>query len=275
MPVQATQFVRRMRGGAQAQLLRADDGQYYVTKFQENPQHRRVLINEWLGHALLRQLGVPAPQHEIVEVPPELIAGEPEMSIQWGSRREPVRPGWHFGSRYPGHPDTMAVYDYLPDVLLKEVVNRNQFLGVLAFDKWAGNADSRQAVFFRAQIREWVDAPPGKKGFVGLMIDHGFLFDGPAWDFVDSPVQGLYHRRLVYDGVKGLADFEPWLDRIQSFPEAVIDAAWRGLPPEWVAEDGPALERLLDRLLARRRRVAGLIEAVARSHQKPFPNWVR
>ena len=34
-----------MRGGAQSHLMRCDDGNYYVVKFQNNPQHRRVLVN--------------------------------------------------------------------------------------------------------------------------------------------------------------------------------------------------------------------------------------
>ena len=46
MPVEAVQHVRRMRGGAQAHLMRADDGHFYVVKFQNNPQRLRVLANE-------------------------------------------------------------------------------------------------------------------------------------------------------------------------------------------------------------------------------------
>src|ERR1019366_4957645 len=41
--VQAVQHVRRMRGGAQSHLMRCADGFYYVVKFQNNPQHTRVL----------------------------------------------------------------------------------------------------------------------------------------------------------------------------------------------------------------------------------------
>jgi len=33
---------------------------------------------------------------------------------------------------------------------LEKIENLSDFLGALAFDKWTGNADSRQAVFFRA-----------------------------------------------------------------------------------------------------------------------------
>src|SRR5437667_364076 len=47
--LRATQHIRRMRGEAQAHLMRANDGQYYVVKFQNNPQHIRVLANELLA----------------------------------------------------------------------------------------------------------------------------------------------------------------------------------------------------------------------------------
>jgi hypothetical protein len=38
------------------------------------------------------------------------------------------------------------VYDFIPDLLLDKVVNRNEFLGALVFDKWIGNADARQFI---------------------------------------------------------------------------------------------------------------------------------
>jgi hypothetical protein len=44
MPLTAVRHVRKMRGGAQAHLLEADDGKWYVVKFRNNPQHRRDLI---------------------------------------------------------------------------------------------------------------------------------------------------------------------------------------------------------------------------------------
>jgi len=47
-----------MRGGAQSHLMRCDDGFYYVVKFQNNPQHRRILVNELLGTRLAARLGV-------------------------------------------------------------------------------------------------------------------------------------------------------------------------------------------------------------------------
>ena len=53
MPIQATRLIRKMRGGAQAHLLECDDGHFYVVKFRNNPQHRRILINEWIASVFL------------------------------------------------------------------------------------------------------------------------------------------------------------------------------------------------------------------------------
>lgn len=45
------------------------------------------------------------------------------------------------------------VYDFLADTLMSNVINARDFLGVLAFDKWIGNADARQRVFFRIRAQ--------------------------------------------------------------------------------------------------------------------------
>jgi hypothetical protein len=41
----------------------------------------------------------------------------------------------------------------------------------------------------------------------------GYAFNGPNWDFSESPLQGFYARRLAYDDVRSLEDVQPWLDR--------------------------------------------------------------
>lgn len=276
MPATARRFVRKMRGGAQAHLVEADDGCFYVVKFRNNPQGRRILVNEWFGSVLLRYLGVACPEPAIVNFPREFLDNAPEVGIQLGSARIRAEPGWHFGSRYPGHPDRVAVYDFVPDTLLERVENRNEFLGMLCFDKWTGNADARQSVFIRARVQEYAPAlrtHPLRMGFVALMIDHGYLFNGPHWDFLDSATTGLYYRTMVYRDVRGFDDFHPWLERIEAFPEAVVDDAIRQLPPEWIPDDVDALDRLLNRLFERRRRVRDLLLACAGSGLNPFPNW--
>src|ERR1700684_982208 len=104
MLVQATRLIRKMRGGAQAHLLECDDGHFYVVKFRNNPQHRRILVNEWIASVFLNYLQISAPPAAIVNLSAEFLAAHPDIYIQLGSRRHAVEPGWHFGSRYPGDP---------------------------------------------------------------------------------------------------------------------------------------------------------------------------
>jgi hypothetical protein len=277
MPVNAVRLLRKMRGGAQAHLLEADDHRCYVVKFLNNPQHRRVLINEWIASTLLRHLEIAQPTTVAIVLSEDFLRENPEVAIQLGSTRQAVVPGWHFGSQYPGDPARTAVYDFLPDSLLSKVYNVSEFLGILAFDKWTGNADARQSIFVRARVREWVSRSvaehPLKLAMVVLMVDHGFLFNGPHWEFVDSPLQGLYFRTQVYADVRGWDDFAPWLDRIAAFPEHVIDDALRTLPPQWLDRDDAQLEALLERLLARRNKVPDLLRDCARGRVNVFPKW--
>lgn len=279
MPVTATRFLRKMRGGAQAHLLCAGGAAApacYVTKFTNNPQHRRVLINEWIGAHLMAALGLPTPQAAVVEVTAGFLDRTPEIFLESGAARQPVCPGWHLGSRFPGNPLTDAVYDYLPDSLLGGVANLAAFPGALAFDKWTCNADARQAIFFRRRLRDWLpdqEASGQRKGFIVQMIDHGYLFGGPAWCFQDAPLQGFYPRAAVYAGVRSIEAFEPWLTRIRHFPESALDEALRGLPPAWVEEDEDALARLLGQLMARRARVADLLLEAIRARPAFFGSW--
>jgi len=85
----AVEQIRRMRGGAQAQLMRCADGHYYVVKFQNNPQHTRVLVNDLLGTRLASRLGLPTAPAEVVHVPPELIRLTPDLCIEMPRSRTP------------------------------------------------------------------------------------------------------------------------------------------------------------------------------------------
>jgi len=275
MPVHATRLSRRMRGGAQAHLLACEDGRYYVTKFLNNPQHRRILANEWAASLLLRHLGVAAPEPRIIEVDAAFLAAEPGLHFQLGSRRVAVQPGLQFGSMFPGDPDRDAVYDFLPDALLPSVANLSHFAGALVFDKWAANSDARQAIFFRRRLREYLgeSVHPTQKGFIAQMVDHGYAFDGPNWDFPDSPIQGLYFRPLVYHHLRSLEDFEPWLSRARHCPEEVFDEILRSTPPAWIEGEEKEWEQLLEKLFARRRRIEDLLKITIRARPQHFPSW--
>jgi hypothetical protein len=276
MPVRARKLIRKMRGGAQAHLMQGEDGAFYVVKFTNNPQHRRILANEWLATAFLRQLQVHVPETAVVELTPEFVGESTDLYLSLGTRREPIPPGLHFGSQLAVDPDRVAIFDFLPDALLHKIENRADFLAVLVFDKWVANADSRQAVFFRAKAKGWTPLrgeTPARVGFFAQMIDHGFAFNGPHWEFPDSPLQGLYSRTSVYDEVTSIDSFQPWLDLVRHFPVEAIDSAWKAIPRDWIGDDETGLEAMLEKLLKRRARAADLILDVRAKRPSAFTNW--
>ncbi len=177
----ALEQIRRMRGGAQSHLMRCvatssvlsragsspasspipssssggvsstrkrEEYDYYVVKFQNNPQGARILANELLATRLAARIGLPAPPVAVVEVREELVAHTADLVMQLGRGRALCRAGLQFGSRYPGSPAETVVYDFLPDEQLREVQNLGDFCGMLVFDKWTCNTNGRQAIFF-------------------------------------------------------------------------------------------------------------------------------
>ncbi len=274
-----------MRGGAQAHLMRCDDGGYYIVKFQNNPQHLRILANEMLATRLAARLGLCVPQVEVVDVHADLISYTSELVVQLGIGRTPCLPGKQFGSQFPGHPARMAVHDFLPDEQLSNVLNLPDFLGIFVFDKWTCNTNGRQAIFFREPedragppIAPGADpgpaAEPSAVPYTAMMIDHGFCFNAGEWDFPDAPLRGLYARHRVYQDVAGMESFEPWIDRLEKhMTESALGEEAGRIPPEWYADDWQELERLLERLYARRKRVRELILSARNSGRDPFPNW--
>jgi len=79
----------------------------------------------------------------------------------------------------------------------------------------------------------------------------------------------------VYAGITGWESFEPWLSRIESFPESSLWLLVDQIPPEWYDSAANELEQLLSRLLERRTRVRDLIVSFKNSSRNPFPNWSR
>lgn len=252
-----------MRGGAQAQLMRAADGHFYIVKFVNNPQHRRVLANELLCARLARALRLPVPEAAIVDVGEDLIAASPGMVLRLGGRIERCSPGLQFGSRLPTADPDQPIYDYLPEPSLFTVVNYGDFPRILLFDKWTCNCNGRQVIFCR----------PGPRQRMRLyMIDQGFCFNGGEWNFPDSPLRGIFPRNAVYQAVEGWESWEPTLTEIEDMPDDFIYQAGEDIPPEWYG-DWEELQHLLEALIRRRRRVRELIWTVKQSARQPFENW--
>jgi hypothetical protein len=263
--VTAVQAIRRMRGGAQSQLMLGADGNLWVVKFQNNPQHLRVLANEFIATRIAAAVGLPVPKSDVVEVSDWLIANSAEMVVERGrGGHERCVAGLQFGSQFVGGLMPGQVVDYLPEPQMDEVKNLAEFAGMLVVDKWTGNCNGRQAVFERR---------PRERKYRAIFIDQGYCFNAGEWTFPDSPLRGVFARNQVYAKVMGWGSFEPWLGRVEEFAAEELWKIAEEIPPEWYGGDLRTIESLMETLLQRRSRVRELIVQFRESNREPFPNW--
>jgi HipA-like protein len=264
-PLKVVEQIRRMRGGAQSHLMRCSDENYYIVKFKNNPQGIRVLVNEFLGTRLAALLGLPTTPIAIVYVDEDLIRLTTELRMELTIHYLPCRPGLQFGSRYPLNPQRVTVLDFLPDKQLSAVGNLRDFVGMAVFDIWTSNLDGRQTIFYRPEV----GGP-----YTTEMIDQGFCFGGIEWNFLCAPRRVLYARKAVYESVRDIEDFEPWLTKLETEinGQMLIEIA-KDIPPEWYESDSASLERLLEQLDLRRSKVRKLLLSTCESSSHLFTNW--
>ncbi len=118
---------------------------------------------------------------------------------------------------------------------MAQVRNVRDFAGALALDKWTCNANGRQVAFWK-KGRE--------RKFTVSFIDQGYCFNAGEWSFPDAPLRGVFGRNDVYASVTGWESFEPWLSRIETFPESSVWALAEEIPPEWYGGEAEELEQL-------------------------------
>jgi hypothetical protein len=123
--------------------------------------------------------------------------------------------------------------DYLLQELLAQVSNVADFARVLVLDKWACNADGRQAVYIRKT--------PHSRRYSATFVDQGYCFNASEGTFSDYPLRGVFANNRVYERVTGWDAFEPALTKAE---EPDLDATWQcatGIPEEWYERDQDAV----------------------------------
>lgn len=244
--------------------MRASDGNYYVVKFQNCPQHPRILANEFLATRIGLALGLPMPEVSLIEVSADLIAGTPELYIQIGQMRVPCSSGLQLAVRYAADPWQDHIFDHMPERLFNRVANRLDLIQVLAFDKWLGNCDTRQAVFTKKRTEQLYRL---------TCIDQGCCFNAKEWTFLDRPLFGTYCYRSVYGSVTSWNSFEPVLSKIEEFDPVRLWECATDMPEEWYQGHTGELSAVIEKLLNRRLTVKNLIGEVRNCSESPFPRW--
>jgi len=259
--VTVVHHIEQMRSSQHAQLVRCSDGGIYVIKFFRTARHRRSLCNELFATLLAQLIGLPVAQSALAKVPSVIINGSP------GLRGLGLRTAGEVAFASTMRRDYRAVvscFDYLPECSRVEVRNLQAFAGMLAFDKWLGNAGRRQAVFARAK---------DERRYTATFIDHSDCFNGQQWAFSDDALAGTYPVRDVYAPVRDWSTFEPWLTRIEQLDPNLIRAVANSIPKRWYGRDRLQFEKLITNIAIRRGFVRQLIMDFVRSSPESFPNW--
>jgi hypothetical protein len=258
-PLSAVRYIRRLNGGTQAHLMQGSDDNLYAVKFQNNPHSARALASEFLATRLGSWLGLPMPQVEVIEVSDWLVNHD-LLRIEAENRLTRCASGRQLALRYLPH-----ALGSLPQKSLPGVTNKEDFIRVLAFDKWTANCDNRQAVFVKQKQR----------GYTVFFIDQHNCFNAGRWTFPNVPYFGTYDQTQIYAEITNWRWFEPTLLRIEEINPFDLWKLATEIPPEWYQHDTAALSRLIERLYKRRSSVRQLINKFRTSTANPFPRWKR
>jgi hypothetical protein len=205
-------------------------------------------------------------QVEVIEVSGWLIAQTAALRIEIAESRIPCSSGLQLASRYVADPERDQIFDYLPRSAFKKIVNRQDMVRVLAFDKWVGNCDSRQAVFTKRG---------GQTQFEVTFIDQGYCFNAGQWTFPDLPLMGTYEHGHVYRNVTGWNSFEPVLSRIEKIDYTDLWKFAAEVPQERYQFDSDGLCRLVETLHKRRTTLRDLITSFRFLRSNLSPNGLR
>jgi hypothetical protein len=185
--VEALQYLRKLRGGSQPILVRANDGFFYVVKFLDNLQGSNLLFNEVLGTELFRRAGLPVPEWRLVHISEDFLDRNPECWMETEHGRRRPKAGWCFGSQFLGLRN-VPVFEILPGQRFNRIRNRKDFWIAWVLDTFCGHTDNRQAVFLKHDSM-WIDA---------FFIDHGHLFGGASGTSSSSFVASRYLDARIY-----------------------------------------------------------------------------
>ena len=231
-PITVVQDVREMRGETRSRLMRADDGNFYVVKFQNNPLGRRVLINDYIASRLAAGLGLAAAGAEVLQVS--------EWMLGLASRRKvrSAHAGPQFGSLFVSDPMHSHVVDYFPQSMLtaRHVTNLECLVGGAIFGLWMRKTDYCQFVYHKLHA---------EKRYTATMVDQTGCFGGVTWNYRAARVKMPTIRQYPRVGIRGEV-VEHWITRIASYREEAALKLAEDVPGQWIQKEKSELVGVLE-----------------------------
>jgi len=228
----------------------ANDGFQYAIKTQKAGESSRLLINDFFGTLLAKELGLPVPDPSIVTITRALAT---QHNIALPKDGDVIAFGSRFWENSEAHTPDPNNAKYF-DESVKSLV-----AGSIVFDTWVWNEDARQ--FLGLQV----DSRMSLK-----LFDNDGAFNRNDW-LIEKPTSkvSFQKRELIEWSETQLYNknetlFNDWLVRLENINKAQLENLGGHLPPQWLNsingnfKNGKFAE-LISALDRRRFRVRGLL----------------
>lgn len=139
--LRATGYLRPLNRQSSEHLILGADGNIHSVDLQTQWGTRTTILNA-LGSRLCRIVGIETANPVLLNIGPEIL----KLAIN-GAPRDPG--GTFVGTRYPVNPLATAVYDFLPNSVLRQVDNLVDFWRLIPIDLWLGNQKASRVLFHR------------------------------------------------------------------------------------------------------------------------------
>lgn len=233
-------------GGTKPFLLIGEDGNQYYTKFKENPESSRILINEYVCSQIAEIFDIPKAENVFIDATDifiEVFGEEISNHIE-----EMPKTGLHFGSL-----KLDSVYPITSSDAILKAENPECLPSILLYDHLIGNRD-RQYNSGNILISE-----TPRKIFA---IDHSEAFEiGPLWDAtqlkhrISLPIEPFDMGGYVYTKwIEHIKDPHPFSAFFNNLLRLTDDVLWNIIdktPDEWLITNNE--KQMLFRYLAFRR----------------------
>jgi hypothetical protein len=217
-------------------LFACSDGKEYWVKDQQGGRKRRALIDEWIGASLAREMSIPVPDWEAIQLIPESY--EPSI-IQPKGRK--LTHGVCFGSN-----NIQNMIDFSDQTInlkskriFDQVTNPEDFIRIAIFDLWVANGDRNANNYNLIMKRQ-----PEELTFYA--IDHSFMFEDHEFSNISLELNSFQddtgsllgtnaHKSLLKRiGLKKARDVgSAFFESINVISEVTLRGIFQNVPAAW------------------------------------------
>ncbi len=217
-------------------LFGCNDGQEYWIKDSHGGKKRRALINEWLGAALARHLGICVPDWEAVELLSDSF--DPDV-IQ--PRGRILTLGLCFGSCnvHPMVDFSDQTINLRSKPIFDQITNPEDFIRIAIFDLWIANGD-RNSNNYNLIMKRGLDE------LTFFAIDHSFMFEDLEFPTIHREIDSFqdeigslfgteaYRKLLKKIGLQRARNVGTgFLNQIDNLTDGVLNGIIDTIPAEW------------------------------------------